>query len=667
MIRRKNLAPRLRKRSLAWICIATLAAAGSGVLAWRFTKSSPPLSYDYRPGECLIYKIDYRSVSEANFGSLFENLETVTKEGSASPPQSGLFQSFSTELRGGLIMTVLESSAERWLISFRLEEPFLTLEINGQEAPFQAEISGVALRLDVFAEVDHQGRVGLVYFDPEVDSFSRNLARALMAQAQFVFPAGSGARLSQWGTEEDDPNGRCIASYELLSEKKKHYPATSNGQKRVFVKTKISYLNLSGHPGAAETTIPMAIFPRGNMVGAFDQKKGLLVSLDGTEGQEVTIAGKRVAQASSTLTLEFLEKERIAPDELRAMLEAYGERKMGAPALTLAFVISEEEREAIIQRSELGQATKESLLADLVRAEGEGKKRDTPLYLKFKALIFVHPEVCQDLGRLLAGSHPGSLTMGILSEALSGVGHEEAQAALVGAIQTLQQDSTALPGIVEQLGLVKMPTQQAEETIRKLAVGSSVGVVADAAILALGNMARNLEERESERANQIVDWIVSEIQEAQSEARIRLFLLSLGNAGSRRALKTILRFAEHPSSSLRSVAVSGLRWVDSEEADDWLARVLTSDEEASVRLEAVFALSFRKLSPETFQAIKKALLGDQATMVRLSILKNLLQPLDDSPDVRRLIKQAAEKDPSPEVRRAASDIVALNAEKYLDD
>ncbi|MBM3285525.1 MAG: hypothetical protein FJY81_06595, partial [Candidatus Aminicenantes bacterium] len=208
---------------------------------------------------------------------------------------------------------------------------------------------------------------------------------------------------------------------------------------------------------------------------------------------------------------------------------------------------------------------------------------------------------------------------------------------------------------------------QAEEVIWKLAVGSSVGAVADAAILALGNMARNLDERESERANKIVDWLVGEIQKPQLEERIRLFLLSLGNSGSRRALKTILRFAEDPSPTLRSAAVAGLRWVDSEEADAWLARVLTSDEEASVRLEAVFALSFRKLSPQTFQALKKAFLGDRDTMVRLAILQNLLQPLDDSSDVRGLIKQAAADDPSPEVRRAASEIIAMNAEKYLDN
>jgi len=179
-------------------------------------------------------------------------------------------------------------------------------------------------------------------------------------------------------------------------------------------------------------------------------------------------------------------------------------------------------------------------------------------------------------------------------------------------------------------------------------------------------VARNLAKKEPQRAARIVDWLIEETRLSTSEERTRLLLLSLGNSGSSHAFQTIVRFVANSSPSLRSAAVSGLRWIDSSEADTLLAKILISDREISVRLEAVFALSFRPLVPKTFQAQEKAFLEDEAAIVRLSILKNLWQVQKEFPEVRQLVKQAAMNDSSEEVRKAAADILAAYPKDYFD-
>jgi hypothetical protein len=379
------------------------------------------------------------------------------------------------------------------------------------------------------------------------------------------------------------------------------------------------------------------------------------------------MAGKTVARAQTNLFMEFLKKEALSAEELAALCEASAARNMVARAVPLSATISKQEREAIIQRSELGQETLESLVAQLAQAESNGKSRDTPLYLKFKALAYLHPETSSSLGKLLYTAHPQSLTMRILVDALSAAGHAQAQEALVNVIRARPSDSPALLTLVKGLGSVESPTMLAENTLRDLAANAPDWDVAATAQLALGTMARNLADTSPERSGKIVERVVSEINSSPSEDRTRLLLLVLGNAGSIQALPTITRFVADPAPAVRSTAVLALRWIESGKADTLLTKALSSDPDPAVRLEATFALSFREPTPYTFQAQKRAFLEDQAVMVRLAALENLWNVHKSFPEVRRLVKQSAAHDPSKEVRKAAAEIMAMYPGDYFDE
>ncbi len=98
----------------------------------------------------------------------------------------------------------------------------------------------------------------------------------------------------------------------------------------------------------------------------------------------------------------------------------------------------------------------------------------------------------------------------------------------------------------------------------------------------------------------IVDWAVKELEAASSLEARRQMLLVLGNAGSVRALPAIAQFLSSPESVVRATAASALRWIESTEGEALLLKALASDADASVRLKAAGALSFREMSAAVF-------------------------------------------------------------------
>jgi HEAT repeat protein len=355
-----------------------------------------------------------------------------------------------------------------------------------------------------------------------------------------------------------------------------------------------------------------------------------------------------------------VRRETLSQVELDAMREANAARERLAVSVPLFVVPSEEAGESSIERTELGDATLESLLADLAKREASASEtNDTPLYLKFKAMVYLHPESSTNLGKILATADVKSATMRILTGALGAVGHAQAQAALVSVIQARREDWPALSLLIPALSESANPTQASEDLLRDLAFGSPNPDIASTAQLSLGSMARKLAHTDPGRAVKIVHLFVKAIESSPSADVTHQMLLALGNAGSTEAVPIISRFISDPSPTFRAAASAALRWVDSDQVDPILIRVLTSDRDATVRLEAARALGFRKMSAPTFQVQERAFLQEKDVNVRLSILSNLWNAHDEFPEVRRIVEQAAARDPSSEVRKAAGEIMKM--------
>ena len=646
------------------------SSAGSDRHQGAAAKVGDAWVYRYVPGDRLTYRLNFSSVSTSDFRVLFQDQEGPQRKPQDAP--LSLAQSFKTEVQAELTATILDRKEDSVEVGFAFRNLKVSLVANGQDAVAEASRIRTDLSQTIFAEVSLQGRVRQVRFSPGAGELSRSFARAILALSQFVLPktqaAAPGPGLHDWESEEDDPNGHYVARYEEV-------PGVCDTPKlgslrglRKVQKTKSRYVQPRLRIDQNQFAATKEINPGGSLLACFDTARGYLLSLSGNESQSIVVEGKPVANAQNSLQLDYRSRETLGRAAMKTLSRTNLARKKKVPSVPLFVTQSEEASETSIERTELGTATLQSLVADLNRLESSpGEIDETALYLKLKALIYLHPESSSSLGKLLAGAGAKSPTFRILTGALGAVGHRDAQAALVMAIRARRQDWPGLSLLIPALAGVPAPAQITEDLLVELAFDSTSSEIASTAQLGLGGIARNLAETSPERAASIVDRFVKQLQPSVTADAVRQILLVLGNTGSARALPTIARYTVDPSPALRAAAVGGLRWIASDQVDPMLIKSLTSDAEAEVRLEAAAALGFREMTEPLAKAQEQAFVTDSDENTRLALLRNLWKAHKAFPEVRKLVKQASIDDRSQEVRKAAAQIVAMYPPDYFDE
>lgn len=615
-----------------------------------------PSGYGLSPGDRRVYEIDYRTASKADLRVLFEGRDPAGT--GASPAALAEPRSYKTLLRGRLVMTVLEKGPEGLLCAYRIEHPQLELELEGNESPVQAGTIATLLGRETFARMDPKGRLRGVLLVPQADSMTRGFVLALLAKTQFVLPADPRPGATTWTAEEEDPSGRYRARYESgASFEGRNVKSFPEGL-AAFRKTKETYLPAVAAAKPLLARLPTAVEPSGATEMVFDANGGFLEASAGSETDRVTVSGREVARVESRFSLRRVGGGTAPPSERLALLEAFRWRRTAGDFIPLTMALSEEESELAIQRTALGQATFESLKADLTAAETAVRKPALDLYLKFKALIYLHPEVAADLGEALAAAPAESVTRDIIGGALGAVGHPEAQAALAKALLSRIDGPAFAMGLIQALSQVRFPTGPAVRALQDVAAGAGDESLSAAALLGLGTMSRSLKETDPVRAERIAEDLIATRRPSMTERAMDVLLKAMGNSGSDKAIPLMREFIEHGSARLRASAAAGLRFVDSGEADPILAGILASDEDALVRTSALLALGFRKPTAETAEAHIRAVSQDASEAVRLAALSNLGNMTEEFPEVLAVIRRVAEEDDSESIRKTAANILS---------
>src|SRR5262249_19527311 len=131
---------------------------------------------------------------------------------------------------------------------------------------------------------------------------------------------------------------------------------------------------------------------------------------------------------------------------------------------------------------------------------------------------------------------------------------------------------------------------------------------------------------------------------ATTESATRHFLLVLGNAGSPAALPAVSRRLEAQSAEVRASAVSALRFIATDEAEERLIALLATDAVPDVRAEALRSIGYRSSTDRARRAIRQALTADQSTAVRRAALNYLWARRHDWPDIETLVECVARND-----------------------
>ncbi len=645
-------AARLLRRALA--AAALLAGASLGASG---QSAQPVPVYRFVPGASVAYRIAYASRANADLRVLFQGQQSA-------PPSSNLAYALHASLQGLLRATTLRVAGGQAELFIVFQDPAVQLIVNGQLQEAQAGEVLRELKRGFLVELTPQGRPVALRMQEGASKFSQDFTLTLLAALQVVLPDARAANRQSWTIREEDRNGAYLAHYRIIQ--KEAGSETSGGIE--LRKSKLRYL--PEKEKAAEPEMPgrenakKVVTPKMNFSVHFDAVNGEVASLQGTESQETEIQGKKVAHAETMLSLRRESRQSMLAEELEILFQLADKIRKNSPALALYRPRTRAEIEAGIQSTELGEATLQDLLAQLAALPSESRESDKqeadelPLYLKFKALIYLHPEDCAELGKALGEAPATSATYRVLSAALGAVGNPEAQSALIHAIRSRSADDKALPELIATLGTVPHPTEEAEKAMRELAATAANPNATGGALLALGSMARNLSQKEPKRSEELVNTLLQLGHEpGASDEKIQHVLQALGNTASSSGFPFLKQCLGSATPGVRAAALDGMRALKLPEVDPLLLTALATDAEPMVRREAVFALGFRQPSRASVDAQTKAFAAESDDKVRAGILSNLAKMHAQFPEVREVIATAAEKDESEYVRKTSAGLL----------
>ena len=616
----------------------------------------------FAPGARIVHRIDYRSEGATNFLAVFGGQRA---RGDGGPPPPGLVRSFRSEVRGERSVTILEWRDGAWLADVRMAKTEVSFAVDGHVDARQAAMLRRALSGDLFVRISPEGKVLTVRFPPAADSLAKTFAQSLLGITQFVVPGKGIPADGRWETDEDDRSGRSVVLYERLSSDNAALSRAPSGEEaNSYRKTRLRYLGPARRRSVREFSLEPTTEPKGSLIARFRDRDGTLLSMAGTEVQDIFIGDNPVGHAENTLDMEFLRRETVSAAALSKLRKKFAAPKGVSKDVTLSTNVSREEGRLAMDRRALGEATAGSLLSELEAADRSGGGFDPQLVRKLEALFALDPAACARFGKKLAEAEVRSRTFQYVSTALASAGHAKAQKALIDALRARRKDGPALVALMSTFGDVRDPEPALLTTLEEIAfAGGEERPVVEAAWSALGTAAGNLETAHSDRASKIVDTLVREAAKSRSEEETVSLLSALGNSASPRALPAILKCLGDPSVDVRAAAVSSLRLIDAPEVEPALLRALAADPAEPVRRQAVSALQNREMTQTAFDVQASALLKDDSANVRMRLLRTMADVLTRYPKARAVIREVAEKDPSEDIRKAAAGILEDNPEE----
>lgn len=604
-----------------------------------------------QPGDRFVYRMEYRNSLTTNpLPPMFGGLD---RPDSADDPSASPQQTFSTTVRGTLDLLILEKREDRFFASYAFPKTQAAFFTDSGKDPYTTGTLQQALGKKVLGVLDTSGRVMSIRFSPDTDPFSRNLTKVLLAWLQFSSPEVPPEKADRWEATEADPSGRYIAQYRRVS------PVS-------FRKEKLEYLPKPTRRTGTRIEISPDFRPSGNSTVVFSLTKGCIESLSGEETLEAFIGESQLARSRTKVQFKLEKRMRLSGKEL----ERHQKLALGKEAAYVAEKITEQsgkrESELARWRQTLGNDTADSLLArlrNLDESESDSSEQ-TSLFLKLRVLASLDPEGCRKIGKAVFAGSPSSVAFRLLTASYAASGSEAAQEALAGAIRDHGSDPEALFPLILALSQVANPTTQSVKAIGGVAFDPTAGEEETSlALLAYGAMAGSLENSDPPRAGEMLDRLLAGLDSAPGFEKTRIFVGALGNTGSTKAFPALLRLSSDPSPKARGAALMAMRLIDTKDADQALFGALASDPDFSVRRAAASSLGFREMTDSRFRAQKSAIKKEEEASIRITLLNNLWSAREAFPATFEIVEEAAENDPSPDIRDYAARLLGKPVEK----
>jgi len=587
------------------------------------------------------YRFTLDSEQTVYFRTLTKIIQAQTDSESAAPSQD---LKLRLQLSGTLTVSIIKEAANSRLLAYKVAPASLTLSTNGEKAtPSDTrQLNRELEKATLYAEVDSQGRIERIWLHQAMD-FSQGVLRTVASLMQAALPTNS---TKVWEVKEESPEGVYVAHYEVQKQE-------STGWR--LQKQRLRYTEVQPNL----FPFPYEIRPKGALQIDYEPTQRVARKVQGNIELTSVAHGQTIAQVNITFDAHQTKTDTLTEKEREQFIAQY--RLVEDKAQTLRITESSVVEQDVVKiaKLELGNETYTSLKQQWNQLSEQADFAEVAvLSRKWRALLVLNPQIVSrteaDL-RTIAFNIPKAQ---VLVSALMHSQLPEAQQALCRLADHFLKrgDSESYRYYVACLALLEPPHPPVLDWLVVKARSASPDT-AYPALLALGAVGRGMPAAQQPQArDSAYKTILDKLNTAQSDKDIEVCLLAMGNLGHPDSLPVLEPFLSHENETLRAVATSSLRFIETPAAERLLMRMLR-DASREVRLQAIEAFNHRRIS--------QALLPELAQYLREESQKDLRRALIDAlwlhrsrvSGVRPLIAQAATGDPDEEIRLYAQGLL----------
>jgi HEAT repeat protein len=537
--------------------------------------------------------------------------------------------SFSVD--GTVAIDVVESDAEKTMLHVQYQS--LTLNLFGEDVQSSKSVNKEKLaslekelKNSFFVVIDEGGALEKVLVPEKMAEHVQNTFKTLASLMQYVAPPEAE---STWEATEADRVGDYLAAY------------VDDSLSMTTTKTKLRYLTgNSGVDGTLETK-PEVIESKTTYTW---HPKGAIQRLEAIDNVRVASNNVQFTGSSQTDLLMTLESVRPSIKDFSALL-ALVDSYVSSPPNTPATRFSSQQ---VIDRAKIAGLDLGTALNIFDRIKGESDEdRHTrqKAFLALEAMFRQNPEAAvQAAKKIRAGSQHAKT----LISALGYAGTPQTQDAL---IDVLNSGYKANPlAVMRALSTGDQPTKENiafhKEMMNDPDLGCQArfGLGANAQIL--------LQQGMKQKADEIFDLLVEELNNASSQNETVLVLKALGNTGHPGLINVLPDYLLNDDEVIRGVALNALRKTPVSEADDLVASALIRDPSVAVRNVAIKVIGERPLSTASLNALDSAVQYDISTNIRHRAVR-VLSRVNANPEALSILRWVAEHEKVERIRETA--------------
>lgn len=362
----------------------------------------------------------------------------------------------------------------------------------------------------------------------------------------------------------------------------------------------------------------------------------LYLTLDGAAATDVPASGEQVITLDLDGITAITDTDTVTTEGYRADVSFYAEQLSSEPAEATSppalRVVHRPGQPSQAGRRRLwekqaGHLTAARLLNDLRHFSTTDARPDSEWLWRAAGRLLLDPDLAEELAALVTSLQPDA--QALVFDLLAGVGHAQAQAAMISALPKLNPITRR--GLMQRLGQIQQPD---EATITYAQTLLQVDDAEDRRVgaMTLGAVASRLGD--SADAESIGDQLVIALQNADTSEDRQALVAAVGNAGLSNLEEHILEHTSDTSPKVRRAATYALRKYDTATARDVLLTAIAGDD-AIVQQTALSALNPKSMPPTEVARLADATTNEQlAKGSRTQVLNAASKALRDADEAQ---------------------------------